>query len=239
MSPNTTGSHPSASKRTSYASNVLRFLITNMTLFGLGLGCSMIQSGTDTLRSNRSTCLCSESEESRMASSCSENSERRLSNLSVSVFPLFVALLPVMTQPATDTPIVTAHPAMVTHNPSIDSSPIWSEWRLVLAVLLVTSVGEPSGGPLVRSLIGSNLDAPTGDKVRVLTYLVRVGRQAVGFGGKHVGFLADAEGLLRDLVGVMRLDEGGAPGDAADGGERKTDDVGPIHRTDSSHEGGA
>lgn len=51
--------------------------------------------------------------------------------------------------------------------------------------------------------------------------------------------LADAEGLLRDLVGVMRLDEGGAPGDAADGGERKTDDVGPIHRTDSSHEGGA
>lgn len=114
MSPNTTGSHPSASKRTSYASNVLRFLITNMTLFGLGLGCSMIQSGTDTLRSNRSTCLCSESEESRMASSCSENSERRLSNLSVSVFPLFVALLPVMTQPATDTPIVTAHPAMVT-----------------------------------------------------------------------------------------------------------------------------
>ena len=99
--------------------------------------------------------------------------------------------------------------------------------------------GVKLGGPLVRSLIGSNLDAPTGDKVRVLTYLVRVGRQAVGFGGKHVGFLADAEGLLRDLVGVMRLDEGGAPGDAADGGERKTDDVGPIHRTDSSHEGGA
>lgn len=99
--------------------------------------------------------------------------------------------------------------------------------------------GVKLGGPLVRSLIGSNLDAPTGDKVRVLTYLVRVGRQAVGFGGKHVGFLADAEGLLRDLVGVMRLDEGGAPGDAADGGERKTDDVEPIHRTDSSHEGGA
>lgn len=146
MSPNTTGSHPSASKRTSYASNVLRFLITNMTLFGLGLGCSMFQSGTDTLRSNRSTCLCSESEESRMASSCSENSERRLSNLSVSVFPLFAALLPVMTQPTTDTPIVTAHPAMVTHNPFIDSSPIWFAWRPVLAVLLVTSVGEPSGG---------------------------------------------------------------------------------------------
>lgn len=123
MSPNTTGSHPSASKRTSYASNVLRFLITNMTLFGLGLGCSMTQSGTDTLRSNRLTCLCSESEEFRMASSCSENSERRLSNLSVSVLPLFAALLPVMTQPATDTPIVTTHPAMVTHNPFIDSSP--------------------------------------------------------------------------------------------------------------------
>lgn len=74
-------------------------------------------------RSNRLTCLCSESEESRMASSCSENSERRLSNLSVSVLPLFAALLPVMTQPATDTPIVTTHPAMVTHNPFIDSSP--------------------------------------------------------------------------------------------------------------------
>ena len=123
MSPNTTGSHPSVSKRTSYASNVLRFLITNMTLFGLGLGCSMTQSGTDTLRSNRLTCLCSESEESRMASSCSESSERRLSNLSVSVLPLFAALLPVMTQPATDTPIVTTYPAMVTHNPFIDSSP--------------------------------------------------------------------------------------------------------------------
>lgn len=99
--------------------------------------------------------------------------------------------------------------------------------------------GIKLGSPLVRSLIGSNLDAPTGDKVRVLTYLVRVGRQAVGFGGKHVGFLADTEGLLRDLVGVMRLDEGSAPGDAADGGKHKTDDIEPIHGTDSSHEGGA
>lgn len=95
------------------------------------------------------------------------------------------------------------------------------------------------GGPLVRSLIGSNLDAPTSDKVRVLTYLVRVGRQAVGFGGKHIGFLADAEGLLRDLVGVMRLEERSAPGDAADGGEHEADDIGPIHEADSNPEGGA
>ena len=148
MSPNTTGSHPSASKRTSYASNVLRFPTTNTTLFGLGLGCSMIQSGTDTLRSNRPTRLCGESEGSRMASSRSENSERRLSNLSASVFPPFAALLPVTAQPATDTPTATAHPAMATHNPSIGSSPIRSEWRPAPAVPPATSVGEPSGGRL-------------------------------------------------------------------------------------------
>lgn len=95
------------------------------------------------------------------------------------------------------------------------------------------------GGPLVRSLIGSNLDAPICDKVRVLTYLVRVGRQAVGFGGKRVGFLADAEGLLRDLVGVMRLEECHASGGATDGGDYEADDIGPIHGPDSNRKGGA
>lgn len=102
MSPNTTGSRPSVSKRTSYASNVLRFLITNMTLFGLGLGCSMIQSGTDTLRSNRLTCLCSESEESRMASSCSENKDFTLGDMEniAAMFDMtFLQLLTLLLQP--------------------------------------------------------------------------------------------------------------------------------------------
>ena len=96
--------------------------------------------------------------------------------------------------------------------------------------------GIKLGSPLVHELIGSDLDASTGDKVRVLTYLVRVGRQAVGFGGKHVGFLVDAERLLRDLVGVMRLEQCRASGDAADGGQGEADDIEPIHEADSTRE---
>ena len=99
-----------------------------------------------------------------------------------------------------------------------------------------TRFGIKLGSPLVRELIGSDLDASTGDKVRVLTYLVRVGRQAVGFGGKHVGFLVDAERLLRDLVGVMRLEQCRASGDAADRGQGEADDVEPIHEADSTRE---
>ncbi len=81
------------------------------------------------------------------ASNCSVSSENRFSYLSASVCPLCAALLPVMIQPATGTPTVTTHPVTLTHNPSIDSSPISSARRLVLAMPHMTSVGEPSGGP--------------------------------------------------------------------------------------------
>lgn len=97
---------------------------------------------------------------------------------------------------------------------------------------------QPSG-PLVDGLVSAGVERPLGDQIRVFAYLVRIGCQLVGVFGDADGFLRGSVRRLRQLVRLARLEEGHATGDAADGGQRKTDDTEPIHGTDSNPEGGA
>ncbi|RYN12655.1 hypothetical protein PG2006B_1121 [Bifidobacterium animalis subsp. animalis] len=82
--------------------------------------------------------------------------------------------------------------------------------------------GIEFGVPFVDRLIGGNAQRPLADRIRVLTYLVRLGCQVVRLDGDTiridgdpVGFLSRTVRLLGQLVRFGRLQQGDHTGDTA------------------------
>lgn len=74
--------------------------------------------------------------------------------------------------------------------------------------------------PVVGSLVSGGGQRPLADRIRVATYLVRLGSKIVcrignraGFFGDPVGFLSEGVRVLRSLVRLARLEESNDPGD--------------------------
>lgn len=94
--------------------------------------------------------------------------------------------------------------------------------NVVCRVGAVIDDGDTASGllilrqPVVDSLVGGNIERPLRDRLRVCTYLVRLGCQCVGLFGDSTGFLREAVGRLRDLIALTRLGQGDDSGDASD-----------------------
>lgn len=85
--------------------------------------------------------------------------------------------------------------------------------------------------PVVDRLVRGDGKRPLADRVRVATYLVRLGCKAVGLGcdsfgvfGDPVGFLGEGVRVLGELVRLARLDDGDAGGHDSEGTCHGSDD---------------
>lgn len=61
--------------------------------------------------------------------------------------------------------------------------------------------------PIIDRLVGTHVDRPLADKLRVCTYLVSLASQAVCVNSDTVGFLTHACSTLRELIRLTRLQQ--------------------------------
>lgn len=101
------------------------------------------------------------------------------------------------------------------------------------------------GVPFVDRLVGGNAQRPLADRIRVLTYLVRLGCQVVRLDGDTirvdgdpVGFLRSTVRVLGQLVRLARQEQGDHAGDAtqrADPADDHIRDIPSIHKPNATN----
>ena len=83
--------------------------------------------------------------------------------------------------------------------------------------------------PIIDRLVGTDVDRPLADKLRVCTYLVSLASQAVRVNGNAVSFLTYALSTLRELIRLTSLQQGNAAQQHADTSDNQTANIQPIH----------
>jgi hypothetical protein len=104
--------------------------------------------------------------------------------------------------------------------------------------------------PVVGCLVRGGGQRSSADRIRVATYLVRLGSNIVGRSGNGAGFFGDPVGFLREgvrtlgeLVRLARLEQRDDSGNEAEGAERNSTDCAdfltdhiPIHNSSPNSE---
>ena len=84
--------------------------------------------------------------------------------------------------------------------------------------------------PIIDRLVGTHVDRPLADKLRVCTYLVSLASQAVSSDSNAVSFLTHACGTLRELIRLTRLQESNSAQQDTNSADDQATNIQPIHK---------